>query len=263
MKDKKPKIVYWDLETLPNPESVYKRLPSIGQWPGRTLKGELGSILCFGYQIEGQRKPKSINLWDFPTWEKDRQDDSLMVQAIYEILHDADEIVTHNGKRFDLKYLNTRLVKHGLPILPKIHHVDTKVVLKRHLSLYSNSLDAAAKFMGIEEKMKINDKWSLWYRIAFGIHTKKDLKIMDKYCKQDVDVLRQLHRATLSLHGNDSVNKNVWVDANKKVCPSCGSSDLTSNGHRVTGGTKYKRMFCGNCGSWSKLNVRETKVTPL
>ena len=166
---KGPKIVFFDLETLPIPRAIYSRIPSLGAWPGRTFKADIQSIMCFGYKLEGDKKASSLNLWDYKgAWKKSRHNDEPLVKEIWKILHDADEIVTHNGKRFDLKVLNTRLMLYGLPPLPKIHHVDTLQVLKGSLTLYSNSLDAAAKLFGCESKIHWSDKWNIWTKIAFG-----------------------------------------------------------------------------------------------
>lgn len=258
--EKKPKIVIWDLETLPNPEAVYDRLPSIGAWPGRTFKAELHTILSFGYKLYGDKEASCINTWDLGS---NNSDDSALVQMAYDILHDADEIVTHNGKQFDVKVLNTRLLHYGMPPLPKINHVDTKLVAKSGLSLYSNSLADVAKFFNVEDKMHWGNKWATWKRFAFNRETKEDRTIMDTYCKQDVEVLEQVYEKLMPFHGNKSVNKNVWVDSDKKACPTCGNDDLISNGRRVAGGKVYKRLLCTKCGSWSKLNLKETKVTPL
>ena len=257
------KIVYWDLETLPDPRQIYKRIPSIGAWPGRTFKADLQSIMSFGYKIEG-RESECINLWDVSDrWDTDRYDDSALVHIIYDTLFDADEIVTHNGKRFDLRVLNTRLAYYKLPPLPKIHHVDTKQIVKSHLSLYSNSLAEVAKFYGLEDKMSISNKWGLWERIAFGEETAADLKLMSEYCKQDVDVLEQIYKVTRPFHGNQSVNKNVILNPDNPVCPTCGSDHLVSNGWRINAGAAYQRMQCMSCGSWSKLNKKKDKVSGL
>lgn len=243
----KPKIVIWDLETLPDPEAVYDRLPSIGAWQGRTFKADLHTLLCFGYKIYGEEKAHSINAWELG----DSPDDEIPVlQFAYDVLHDADEIVTHNGRRFDLKFLNTRLMYYGMPPLDsKIKHVDTKVVLKSKLSLYSNSLSEAAKFFGIIEKMHWNDKWSTWKRFAFGRQTEADKVTMDTYCKQDVDVLEQLWLKTRPLHENSSVNKQQWRKDIALACPICGSINIARNGTRRSKKYKYRRYLCGDCGS--------------
>jgi DNA polymerase elongation subunit (family B) len=247
---KKPKIVIWDLETLPDPEKIYDVIPSIGAWPGRTFKAELQSILTFGYKIYGEKNAHTINCWDFKeSWAKDRNDDSAVVAAAYSVLYDADEIVTHNGKQFDVKVMNTKLAQYGMPPLPKIPHVDTKIAAKK-LSLYSNSLANVAKFFGVEDKMHFNDKWGLWKRIAFSQSTKKDLKLMSDYCKQDVDTLEAVYEKLRPYHGNNSVNKNFFSE--ERVCPTCGSHKLHKHGIKRTRTGEKQRFLCQDCGSISQ-----------
>lgn len=263
MKHKTPKIVFFDLETLPDPREIYDRIPSIGAWPGRTFKADLQSIMCFGYKIKGQKKAKSINAWDFKeSWERDRHDDSALIQAAYDILHDADEIVTHNGKKFDVKVLNTRLAYYGLPPIAKTPHVDTRQVAKRHLTLYSNSLDAVAKFFGCSKKMHWSNKWNTWTKIAFREESKKDLKLMDKYCKQDVEVLEDVYEHLRPFHGNQGTNKNHFVDGDVVVCHSCGSDNLIGHGYRQTTTQLYPRFRCKDCGSVTSANKKGQKGRP-
>ena len=269
----RPKIVYWDLETIPIPSEVYKRVPSFGAWPGRGFSSDIQAIMSFGYKFEGDTEASCINLWDyynwnanlndfdnFFDWEKFRFDDRLLLEDALDILSSADEIVTHNGKNFDEKMFNGRLAKHALGVLPKIHHVDTKRVAKK-LKLYSNRLDDVAKHLNCETKLD-NGGWDQWVKMAFGAETSVDQELMSNYCKQDVDVLQQVHNKTRPYHGNASVNKNLF-NGEIPVCSTCGSAHLLSNGYRSTSTKRYKRMQCQECGTWNKFNIKETKVTAL
>ncbi len=252
----KPKIVYWDLETLPDPKIIYSNIPSIGAWPGRTFKAELQSILSFGFKIEGDKKPTCINAWEFDNWDNDRHEDSALAQIIYDTLYDADEIVTHNGKSFDLKVLNTRLIKYGLPPLPPgIKHVDTRIVLKNKLSLYSNSLDSAAKFFGLDNKIHWANKWDTWVRFAFKEDTRRDRKQMDKYCKMDVEVLQQLYKKTMPLHGPYGVN-HALIDG-RPVCPKCGENKLIKHSKYKTTAKVYQRYICKSCLSTCRTDAKD------
>jgi len=254
---KKPKIVIWDLETLPDPRKIYEVIPSIGAWPGRTFKGELQSILTFGYKIYGEKEAHTVNCWDFKeSWDKDRNDDSAVVAFAYEVLKDADEIVTHNGKQFDVKVLNTKLLQYGLPPLPNIKHVDTKIAAKK-LSLYSNSLANVAKFFKVEDKMSFSNKWGLWTRIAFGQSTKKDLKLMSDYCKQDVDTLEAIYEKLRPFHGTNTVNK-TFFNGEERSCTTCGSNNIHKAGTRRTKTAIKQRYVCQKCGSYS-LETTGTK----
>ena len=119
---REPRIILWDLETLPDAREAIKVWTGLGNYPGLTLKASISSIICFGYKVYGKDKPvKCVAAWDFKTrWKKDINDDYMVVKAAYDVLRTADLIVTHNGKRFDQKHLNTRLIKHGFPPLPPI-----------------------------------------------------------------------------------------------------------------------------------------------
>ena len=254
---KEPKIIFWDLETLPNPDMVLKNLQSIGNWPGRTMKAELNSIISFGYKYLGADEAEVINAWEFPQWDKDVNDDSALVAVIYDMLKDADAICTHNGKRFDLKVLNTRLAKHGYPPLHKIPHIDTMVVAKRGLSLYSNSLNNVAKFFGCESKMK-HDGWDMW--MAMYKRDKRSMKLMSDYCAQDVEVLEQVYMKLRPYMKNSELpDYNVYKDIKGHMCPNCGSKKLYKNGTRMLKGGRQQRLICNECGTTSTFKIDSKK----
>lgn len=247
---KNRKIIIWDLETLPDLREVAKRIPSIGAWPGRTFKADVNSIICFGYKILGEKKSHCINAWDFKSnWKKDRNDDSQVVKAAAKILEDADGIITHNGKSFDVKVLNARLGKHGLPGLPKgLKHADTKNIAKNNLSLYSNSLNAVAKHFGCTPKLQISNKWDLWVDIIYGQNLAQNTKLMTKYCKQDVDTLEEVYHK-LKQYDTTLPNMALYGTNDGMVCHNCGSDKLQKNGYLPTKTTIKQRYRCTQCGT--------------
>jgi len=263
----KPKILYFDLETLPIPDRVIEILPSIGNWPGRTMAADINSILCFGYKWEGQKKAKSINAWDFSrTWKVNRNNDIPLLKEALPILLQADQIVTFNGIKFDEKFFKTRVLsaraqtkdKETFILPPNIHHVDVMRSIKRHTKLYSNRLKDVNKFFNVMEKGSAGG-WDVWARIANGTYTNRDLKDMDKYCKTDVDSMVELYKETMPLHGPRVINHNVFVDKDNPVCPNCGSHNLKSNGRRHTSAHSYTRLICGDCGTWSRTDLKGRK----
>ena len=257
-KRKSPKIIIWDLETLPDPARVYKRLPSFGAWPGRGFSGELQSVMCFAYMEHGKKKAKSINAWDFPSWKKDRYNDKELIKAAREVLADADAIVTHNGKRYDMRVINSRLMYHGLKPLPKIPHIDTKQLAKRHFNFYSNSLAEVAKFLGLTDKIHWGDKWDSWYKMAFHKETAADRKHMDKYGKYDVIVTDELF-TRLMPYATNIPNYNLF-EGNERVCPSCGGHKLHKHGLKRTKTAVYQRYQCQDCGSISQSDKKDEKL---
>jgi len=233
-------------------QEIAKIFPSIANWPGRTMKATITSIICFGYKRLGDKKARCVSAWDFPTrWKKDKNDDYEVVKAAYEILKDADAIVTHNGIKFDLKHLNTRLIANGLKPLHRIPHIDTVMVARSKLFLYSNRLNDLATFLKVEGKME-NGGWQLWVDVLNG--KKKALKTMTKYCKQDVEALYQVFHKLRPFISNVP-NYNLFTK--DRVCPTCGSNKLIKHGVRLTKTARRQRYHCQSCGTTSTTDAKD------
>jgi DNA polymerase elongation subunit (family B) len=250
-----PRIILWDLETLPNLGEALKVWTSLGNYPGLTLKASISSIICFGYKEFGKDQPvKCVNAWDFKKrWLKDVNDDLEVVKAAHKVLSGADCVVTHNGKRFDWKYLQTRILKHGLEPLPPIPHVDTRAVASKKLYIFNNKLNTVGDFVAGEQKLD-HEGWKLW--VSVHGRDKKACKTMTAYCKQDVLLLEKVFRR-IRAHSKDVPNFNLFTISETNHCPNCGSTRLRSLGHRVTATKVYRRYICIDCGAASRTDKND------
>lgn len=243
------KIVVFDLETIWDADEWLRedRAFSIGNWPGRTMKADINSIITFGYQILGE-EPKSVSVWDFVDYDYTKLNDDFMVCAFAEsILSDADAIITHNGKRFDFKFLQTRLKKHKLPLLdPKTPHIDTCAEAKKAYSLYSNRLKDLTQFLGVSAKISTGGR-NLWTRIYRG--DKEAEKEMAIYCEQDVKATGECALA-MQAEIKSWPNYNV-IFGTKENCPNavCGSLNTQKHGVRRTKTKEKQRYRCLDCGT--------------
>lgn len=250
-----PKILLFDIETLPNKEEALKVWCQLGNWPGRTMKATVTSLLCVGYKELGSKKTYCINAWDYPEWETDVNDDKKITKAIHEIMSEADGIITHNGKRFDWKYLQTKFLLHGLDPLPNIPHVDTCLVARRNLFSFTNKLDYLGQYFLKDRKLD-NGGWDLWVKTSNRV--KKYQNLMEKYCKQDVILLEKLfYKLRPFTKGLPNMNVDNGNKNFNKVCPKCGSADLMNYGWRYTATTKYRRLKCKSCGSYARLDAKD------
>jgi hypothetical protein len=248
----KPRVIIWDLETLPNLKEAMKVFARLSAYPGLTMKATHNSIICFGYKELGDKRAKCVNAWDFPErWSKSVNDDYDVVKFAYDILINADCIITQNGKSFDWKFLQTRLMFHGFPTLPKIQHVDTKLLAKRNLYLFNNSLDTMGKFLCNDKKLE-NGGWDLWVDVMN--REPKALAMMSKYCKQDVDLLEKVF-VKLRPFMREMPNYNIFRRDAVACCPNCGSFDLRKDGVAYTKTGTMQRVFCKSCAT----SFRESK----
>lgn len=255
--NKPMRIILFDLETLPNLPEALKVWPQLSQFPNKTLKATVSTIICAGWKVYGENKTHCINAWDFPKrWKKNVNDDLEVVKTIREVLVSADAVVTHNGRRFDWKFLQTRIAYHGLEPLPKIDHVDTKQLASSNLFSFNNRLGyLGEQFVG---DTKLNHEgWDLWVKVHGDDEAAK--KKMEKYCKQDVVLLEKIFKK-LKPFATNIPNHNfvsLQYSGGKPVCPSCGSTRLVSNGYRYTKTRNYKRYQCKDCLTWSRTDASD------
>lgn len=245
MTDKKPKILFWDLETLPNIAAVW------GPW-GQDIHPAFliqeWSIICGTYKWQGDDGVSYVSIGDKPRkFKTNPYDDGYVVRELHKILSQADLIVAHNGDRFDRKKLNTRIIKYGLPPLPFIPSVDTLKVAKSEASFVYNKLDYIAEFLGVGQKLPTSAK--LWRGVMDG--DTESLDYMVKYGLQDVNVLEDVYNKLLP-YMRSHPNLNLFVDEGGHSCPNCGSDDLQKRGFMRTRTSTFQRYQCKDCTSWSK-----------
>lgn len=254
----KPRIILFDIETIPNLDLALEVWCQLGLWPGRTMKATITSLLCVGWKELGEKKTHCINLWD--TKHKNINDDKELCKKIYDVMSQADAVITHNGKRFDWKYLQTRFIYHELPPLPKIPHVDTCITARQNLLSFNNKLDYLGQYF-IKDRKLDNGKWELWVQCHKGV--KKAQRLMEKYCKQDVILLEKLFNK-LKPFVNNLPNQNTdYQGSHDYVCPNCGSAKVKKSGWAYTKTSKYQRGFCNTCRTYFKFNLKGNKPRTL
>lgn len=253
---REPRIVFFDLETMPNLKEVLKVIPGLSAYPGLTLKAQINSIICFGYKVLGEDKVKVINAWDDKrAWLKNVNNDLSVCERAYEILANADAIVSHNGRSFDWKFLQTRLMLNGLKPLHKITHIDTKALAKSNLYLLNNKLQTVGEQL-IGEGKKKNGGWDLWVKVWH--RDRAACKLMSEYCAQDVALLEKVFKKFRPFIKNIP-NYNLFREGEKIVCPSCASTRMWGHGMQVTKTMVYKRFKCQDCGSMARVDSKEEK----
>jgi DNA polymerase elongation subunit (family B) len=173
-----------------------------------------------------------------------KEDDKRVTQRLWEMLNVADIVVAHNGDKFDIKVLNGRFIKHGILPPAPYKSIDTLKVLKRKFKIPSNKLDYACKFLGIEGKLSTGG-FELWKDFLNG--DINAINKMLKYNDNDIVILEKLYLKLLPWIPNHP-NINIITESTDKSCPACGSNNLKSNGHHITGTSKFQVHQCNNCG---------------
>ena len=234
----KRRRLYFDLESAPNIglfwEAGYKK--NIGY--ENIIKER--AIICICYKWEDDKEVHSVQ-WD------SRQCDKKMLEQFVKIANEADEMVGHNGDKFDLAWIRTRCLFHGIHMFPNYTTIDTLKVSRSKFKFNSNKLDYIGKFLGIGKKIKTD--FNLWKDIL--LHKDKvAMGKMIKYCIQDVILLEKVHKK-LSTHIPAKTHFGVIFGQDRGSCPECGSDDLVRSNMRTSAsGIKKIQYVCRTCNKY-------------
>lgn len=145
----------------------------------------------FSAMWEGQKRPRTYFLPDYPLFKKDIHSDAAVCGDLHRLLSMASHIVAHNGDSFDLKIINSRLLINGYPP-PRTPtgSVDTLKATRRIFKMDSNRLDALGQATAIGRKIPNTGK-DLWRACYHG--DRKAFKVMARYCRQDTALLAKYH----------------------------------------------------------------------
>ena len=204
-------------------------------------------MLCAGFKEVGGPKPEVYNILDYAEGGDLIKAEKKLLRDISIRLLDCDVWLTHYGTWFDRPFVNSRLLYHGLPILPpNFAHIDTWKISRNHLKLRSNRLVTISEFLGTKDE-KNSIKPEQWIR-ALGGH-KPSMDYIVDHCRRDVLVLEEVYNKIRPLV-IDHPNKGL-IDG-RGGCGVCGEKKLQKRGTHITRTRKYQRYQCTGCGAWSK-----------
>lgn len=245
-----PKILLLDIETMPilaNVWSIWQQNVGLNQierdWSVLSWAAKWYHEPDVMYM--DQRKAKDIN------------DDKKILKAIWKLLDEADIVIGHNSKAFDIRKLNARFIMHGMKPPSSFRQIDTMRIAKRHFNFTSNKLEYLTDKLCINFKKKKHSRFpgfTLWSECMKG--NPSAWSEMEEYNKYDVLSLEELYEALIPW--DDRINFTIYFE--EDVC-SCGSTDFKENGYYYTNASKFQKYQCKNCGAEfrGKKNLKKGK----
>lgn len=152
------------------------------------LDGDFGIMLCASIKPWG-RPMKTFRLDEFTNkfW-----DDSALAEAVRDELEKFQVVIHHYGDRFDVPFLNTRLIGNHkrLLITSNMCFVDTWWQAKKRMKLHSNRL--AALITHLDTKVtKTGLDGHLWTRAVAG-----DKEALDEVVRHNIHDVKALEQVT-------------------------------------------------------------------
>jgi hypothetical protein len=241
------KVLFLDIETAPNLGYIW------GKYEQNVLSYERERyMLCFSYLWAGESETKVVAQIDFKTaFKKDKFDDTRVLKECWKLLDEADVVIGHNVRAFDIKMIQGFFFQHGILPPSPYQTIDTLMVARKHFKLNSNSLKDLANLLGMEAK-KDPGGFSTWLGCMAG--DEAAWATMIDYARRDTELLEPLYERMLPWI---TAHPTMTMGAEGMVCPKCGSDDLMKRGVRRTKVSEFQTWCCGDCGSFSSERVAD------
>lgn len=248
------KTLILDIEVSPSLAAVW------GLWKQNvSLTNLLGEseVLCWAAKWEGQEGVVSGSVF--------HDGRSVMLEKIHALLEEADNVVTYNGERFDLRILNQEFLFEGLKPPRPYHSIDLLRTVRSRFRGTSNKLDWWLRRLSLGKKTDTGGA-QLW--IDCMRNDEAAWAKMLQYNADDVLLTEKLLQRLRPWVPNYPVQRPVIdVDTGevKPVC-ACGSTHFHSRGYKWTvSGLAYRQFQCQPCGKWyrERYSAKDKEKSPL
>ena len=237
-----PRVLLFDIEVTPNLGTFWDPLINGGYINHENIVEER-YVICISWKWLGEQRVHSASILTHPSKQKGVPDAGVL-RKFHGEWEKADAVIAHNGDKFDVPWIKTRLMLLPLKPLKPLMQIDTRKLAKR-MKFNSNALNYLGRFLSLGQKIKTD--LDLWHRVRAG--EKKAVEEMVTYNREDVRLLERFY-LKIRPHVPSVVNRALWSAADI-ACPSCGSSEMQARGKGHNRVTAYHRFQCMACGAWS------------
>ncbi len=174
-----------------------------------------------------------------------------LIKAMMKLFDEADIVVAHNGRAFDVKTMRGEALKHGLKPPSPFKVADTLTVAKGEFKLPRNTLEFIAEYVGVAPKLKHSrfPGMTLWMECAKG--NKEAWEEMKEYNIGDIDTLEEVYYK-LRQWDSKAPNVAIFQEETRSVCPKCGSGELKKTNPVRTNTQMYHGFRCRNCNGLAR-----------
>lgn len=258
-----PKVLIFDIETAPIIGHVWSL------WENNVgLNQIVQDWHVLSWSAKWLHDPPTKIMYEDQSKASDITNDKKLLQGIWNLLNEADVVITQNGKHFDQKKLNARFILNKMQPTSSYKHIDTKIIASKHFGFTSNKLEYMTDKLCVKYKKLKHKEFpghEMWTECLAG--NPKAWAAMEKYNKYDVLALEELYH--ILIPWDNSINFNLYHDETDHVC-KCGSTSFIKNGFYYTSAGRYQKHKCKQCGAetrdktnlFSKEKRDSLKISP-
>lgn len=246
--DSQARILTFDIETQ---RAVVETFSLFSKYTHMNRVIMPARILCLSARWRDDDKSIFHAAWD----DDDTAAYERMCRAIWKLLDAADIVVTYNGDRFDLQWVEAECARLGMGRPAPYKSVDLMKIVKRRFKagLMSMKLEWSARHWLHDGKVPHGGS-DLWHDIRHGTTAEKRAaqKLMREYCQHDVVLTERLLDEHLPWTG---LNIALYRTSDDELlrCTKCGGTNVHATRKKVyTAAYAYQAYKCQDCGSVSR-----------
>lgn len=234
------KILTLDIEMAPN---IVHRWQLYGN--DTTALSQLvqpQEMMCASYKWHGE-DPQFIMA---PAYHKFMPEEAGL-EHLWDVVNEADCLITYNGKKFDVPRLNTAFLEAKLPPPKPYQHIDLYQVVRKEFGNPSNKLDYITNRLLGHGKVS-HTGHDLWVECMLGNF--EAWALMKEYNLGDTSITEELYdyiKAWIPSHPNILLYDEL---PGQIACPTCGSGNFQRRGPRQLATGVYQQYRCSDCGAW-------------
>jgi len=174
------RVLFFDIETSPNVVFSWRIGNKINLSHSNIINER--AIICVCWKWQGSDKIYSLE------WNKG--DDKQLLKDFAKVINSADIVIGQNSDAYDIKWLRTRALYHGVDFKVKLNSLDTLKMARAGFNFNCNKLDYMGQYLGVGQK--IETTYDLWKAIVLD-NDKAAMRSMVKYCGEDVALLERVY----------------------------------------------------------------------
>lgn len=209
-------------------------------------------IMAWSAKWLGESK-KSIQYYDTRNTSNDKE----ILKPLWNLLNEADIVITQNGQKFDSRKINARFMLNNMTPPKPYLHLDTYRIVKRVAAHTSNKLQYLTEKLCTKYQKTAHSKYQglrLWIECLNGnISAWKEMKY---YNIQDVLSTEELY-LKIKAWAPESMPKIYPLSKDVDTCHTCGyKGSMIAGRDRIKNTGVYVQNRCPKCGAWQILKKR-------
>lgn len=182
------------------------------------------------------------------------EDDSELLEQLWDLLDEADVVITQNGVAFDIPKIKSRMVVQGFKPFSPVRHIDLYKITRSTFGFTSNKLAYLSETLCPDNAKSKHEKFpgfELWRECMAGNVEAWDE--METYNVSDITSLEEIYYI-LAPWANIPLPVFAVYDESTDFTCNCGGS-VVSDGFAYTNSSKFERYRCGCCGRYYRGKV--------